>query len=181
MQVLIVDDEPRIVSGVRKYFERAGFDVLAAYDGPTGLSLARAKDITLDVRLSDAPLMVSGDDQRLAQVLLNLLSNALQHTPPDGQVTVDARQVEGEIHVRVQDTGKGVPAKDLPHIFDRLYRADRARSRDTGGSGLGLSITRSLVEAHGGRIWVHSTEDEGSAFTFALPLNPRDEQKPGTT
>jgi len=142
---------------------------------------ARAKDITLDVRLPDAPLMVSSDDQRLAQVLLNLLSNALQHTPPDGQVTVDARQVEGEIHVRVQDTGKGIPAKDLPHIFDRLHRADRARSRDTGGSGLGLSITRSLVEAHGGRIWAHSTEDEGSAFTFALPLNPGDEQKPGKT
>ena len=74
-----------------------------------------------------------------------------------------------------------IPAKDLPHIFDRLTRADRARSRDTGGSGLGLSITRSLVEAHGGRIWIHSTEDEGSALTFALPLNPGDEQKPGTT
>ena len=94
---------------------------------------------------------------------------------------MDARQVEGEIHARVQDTGKGIQAKDLPHIFDRLYRADRARSRDTGGSGLGLSITRSLVEAHSGRIWVHSMEDEGNAFTFALPLNPRDEQKPGTT
>ncbi len=137
---------------------------------------ARAKDVTLDARLPDAPLMVSGDDQRLAQVLLNLLSNALQHTPSGGQVTVNvrqvesARQVEGEVHVAVRDSGLGIPAKDLPHIFDRLYRADRARSRDTGGSGLGLSITRSLVEAHGGRIWAHSVEGEGSVFTFALPL-----------
>ncbi len=70
----------------------------------------------------------------------------------------------------VQDTGEGIPAQDLPHVFERFYRTDQARSRDTGGSGLGLSITRSLIEAHGGRIWAHSTEGAGSAFTFALPL-----------
>ena len=70
----------------------------------------------------------------------------------------------------VQDTGEGIPAEDLPHIFERFYRTDRARSRETGGSGLGLSITRSLVEAHGGRLWARSMEDQGSVFTFALPL-----------
>jgi signal transduction histidine kinase len=131
---------------------------------------ARARDIALETRLPYAPLMVSGDDQRLAQVLLNLLSNALQHTPSGGQITVDTRQVKDEVHVTVQDTGPGIPSKDLPYVFDRLYRVDRARSRDTGGSGLGLSISRSLIEAHGGRMWARSVEGEGAAFTFALPL-----------
>jgi signal transduction histidine kinase len=129
----------------------------------------RAQSITLEMQLSDMALSVIGDDQRLAQVLFNLLSNALQHTPPDGQITVTAQQVKDEVHVTVQDTGEGIPAQDLPHIFDRFYRIDQARSRDTGGSGLGLSITRSLVEAHGGRIWAHSTKGDGSAFTFTLP------------
>ncbi|MBE9471119.1 MAG: HAMP domain-containing protein [Chloroflexi bacterium] len=137
---------------------------------------ARAKGITLDTRVPATALPVTGDPQRLAQVLLNLLSNAMQHTPSDGQITVSAQRVEEsgehgeEVHVTVQDTGEGIPAEDLPHIFERFYRTDRARSRETGGSGLGLSITRSLVEAHGGRLWAHSTEDQGSAFTFALPL-----------
>jgi len=136
---------------------------------------ARAKDINLIARLPDTPLTVTGDDQRLAQILLNLLSNAMQHTPPDGQITVSAQRVEAndehEVHVTVQDTGEGIPAEDLPHIFERFYRADRARSRDTGGSGLGLSIIRSLIEAHGGRIWVESIEGEGSTFTLTLPVS----------
>ena len=168
--------------------------------------MARARDITLRVQLPGTPLTVVGDDQRLAQVLLNLLSNALQHTPPDGQITVSARQAvsacqvgEGEVHVRVQDTGEGIPARDLPHIFERFYRPrpfsqgdadrpdadrpdtdrpDRARSRGTGGSGLGLSITRSLIEAHGGCIWAESVEGEGAAFTFALPQSPPAAQEP---
>jgi len=137
---------------------------------------ARAQSIILETQLPDMALPVLGDDQRLAQVLLNLLSNALQHTPPEGKITVSARratadawQVGGDVHVMVQDTGEGIPAEDLPHIFDRFYRTDRARSRSTGGSGLGLSITRSLVEAHGGRIWAHSAAGDGSAFTFTLP------------
>jgi len=165
--------------------------------------MARARHITLRAQLPGTALTVIGDDQRLAQVLLNLLSNALQHTPPGGQITVTAQQVgEGEVHVRVQDTGEGIPAQDLSHIFERFYRTrpfsqgdadrpDRARSRGTGGSGLGLSllrrrhsdgalsITRSLIEAHGGRIWAESVEGAGSAITFALPLNPPVAQGPG--
>jgi signal transduction histidine kinase len=130
---------------------------------------ARTQGVSLEVLLPDTALSVIGDGQRLAQVLLNLLSNALQHTSTGGQITVGACQAENEVHVTVRDTGEGIPVEDLPHIFERFYRTDRARSRGTGGSGLGLAITRSLVEAHGGRIWVHSTEGEGSTFTFTLP------------
>ena len=132
---------------------------------------ARENEIDLVAHLPEMELWVIGDDQRLAQVLLNLLSNAFQHTPPNGQVTVTVKREGDEVHLSVQDTGEGIPAGDIPHIFKRLYRADLARSRDKGNSGLGLSIARSLVEAHSGRIWVDSIEGEGSIFTISLPLN----------
>jgi signal transduction histidine kinase len=135
---------------------------------------ARAGEVDLTTRLPDddlheAPLHVIGDGQRLTQVLLNLLSNALQHTPPGGRVIVAAQQVENEIHLTVQDTGEGISPDDLPHVFERFYRADRARSRDAGGSGLGLSIAKSLVEAQGGTITVDSQVGQGSVFTVILP------------
>jgi signal transduction histidine kinase len=131
---------------------------------------AHAKSIDMATHLPDTPLRVVGDSQRLTQVLLNLLTNALEHTPTGGRVTTDAHQVEREVQVSVRDTGEGIPGEDLPHIFERFYRADEARSPETGSSGLGLSIARSLVEAHGGRIWAESVEGAGSTFTFALPL-----------
>jgi signal transduction histidine kinase len=137
---------------------------------------ARSRNVALESRLPDVPLPVTGDAQRLAQVLLNLLSNALEHTPPGGQITVGAQRLERELRVTVRDTGEGISAEDLPRVFERLYRADRARSRDTGGSGLGLSIARSLVEAHGGRMWAESELGKGSTFTFTLPLG---EEAPG--
>jgi signal transduction histidine kinase len=130
---------------------------------------ARVKEVILDTQLPDADLSVMGDAQRLTQVLLNLLSNALQHTPPGGRVVISARQAEGEIYVTVQDSGEGISPGDLPHVFERFYRADRARSRDTGGSGLGLSIAKSLVEAQGGTITVESQVGQGSIFTVSLP------------
>ena len=131
----------------------------------------REKGVTLSTELPDQLPPIAGDAQRLTQVLLNLLSNALRHTPRDGRITVAAQQIEGkEVQVTVQDTGDGIPPGELPHVFERFYRADRARSRDTGGSGLGLTITRSLIEAHGGRIWAQSVEGQGSTFTFALPV-----------
>ena len=132
---------------------------------------ARSQGVAMNAVLPDAPLTVNGDRQRLAQVLLNLLSNALRHTPAGGQITVSVTRTGDEGRVSVRDTGEGIPAAALPHIFERFYRADRARSRDTGGSGLGLSIARSLIEAHGGRIWAVSEEGKGSEFTFALPLS----------
>lgn len=129
---------------------------------------ARSQEITLNTALPGDKSLVIGDAQRLAQVLLNLITNALQHTPPGGEVTVGTRKAKGEIHVTVRDSGEGIAPENLPHIFERFYRADRARSRDTGGSGLGLSIAKSLVEAQGGTISVESRVGQGSTFTVSL-------------
>ncbi|MCP4518840.1 MAG: HAMP domain-containing protein, partial [Delftia sp.] len=132
---------------------------------------AREKGVSLRAQLPEGLSPIVGDRQRLAQVLFNLLSNALRHTPPGGQITVSAQQGGGgDVRVSVQDSGEGIPSAELPHVFERFYRADCARSRYTGGSGLGLSIARSLVEAHGGRIWADSIEGQGSTFTLTLPL-----------
>ena len=100
--------------------------------------------------------VVDADSQRLNQVLLNLLDNALRHTPNGGAVAVTVHGSAAELFVTVTDSGPGIPAEELPHVFDRFYRGDRSRSRVTGGTGLGIAIARQLVEAHGGRIWVDS-------------------------
>ncbi len=132
---------------------------------------AREKGVSLTSELPDGLPEVAGDTQRLSQVLSNLLSNALRHTSQGERIIVSAQQMDGDkLQIAVQDSGEGIPAEELPHVFERFYRTDHARSRDTGGSGLGLAIARSLVEAHGGRIWAESAEGEGSTFTFSLPL-----------
>ena len=111
------------------------------------------------------------DEDRLGQVLLNLVGNALQYTPPTGRVQISARQQGSEVHVVVSDTGMGISPEHLPHLFTRFYRVDRSRSRVGGGSGIGLTIAKHLVEAHGGRIWAESSgQGKGSAFTFTLPV-----------
>jgi len=131
---------------------------------------AEAKRVALHVDLPE-DLLVDVDPQRIGQVLRNLLDNALTHMPPGGEIAV-AAHTEGQwVEVSVRDTGSGIAAEDLPYVFERFYRADKSRSRATGGAGLGLAIARQLVEAHGGRIWVESTEGEGSTFTFALPIS----------
>lgn len=112
---------------------------------------------------------VLGDRERIHQVLFNLLDNAVRFTPEGGKVTVSASRVDGRCAVRVTDTGPGIPEEHLPRLFERFYRADTARSRDDGGTGLGLAICRSVVEAHGGRIWAESEVGKGSVFTFELP------------
>jgi histidine kinase len=111
------------------------------------------------------------DPSRMIQVLLNLLGNALQYTPSAGQVTVRAWHDGREVVIVVQDTGIGISAEHLPHIFERFYRVDKSRSRAGGGSGIGLTITKHLVEAHGGHIWATSPgTGQGTAFTFAIPI-----------
>jgi two-component system phosphate regulon sensor histidine kinase PhoR len=115
---------------------------------------------------------VRGDEDRLGQVVINLLHNAVKFSPSGGEVTVGVREGEGEVLTWVRDRGIGVPAADQARIFERFYKVDRARARGRGGTGLGLSIARHIVESHGGRIWVESEEGEGSTFTFAIPLAP---------
>jgi signal transduction histidine kinase len=131
---------------------------------------AAAHDLTLTVDVPQDLPLVDADPQRIGQVLRNLLRNAITHTPRGGEISITAH-TEGEwAVVSVQDTGAGIAGEDLPHIFDRFYRADRSRSRATGGAGLGLAIVRQLVEAHGGRIEVESEVGEGTRFTFTLPV-----------
>lgn len=109
------------------------------------------------------------DPQRLTRVLANLLQNAIRHTPPDGSVTVSTVSAGAEVLVTVADTGEGIPAEDMPHVFERFYRADKSRSRIGGGSGLGLSISQGIIEAHGGRIWIAESSGSGTRVIFALP------------
>ncbi len=120
-------------------------------------------------------VVVTGDRDRIKQALLNLGVNAIQHTPPGGEVTLSLTVRNGCAALSVADTGYGIAPQDLPHIFDRFYRADRSRSRN-GGAGLGLSIVRSVVEAHSGQVLVSSEPGRGSVFTMLLPLAVQPDQ-----
>lgn len=139
--------------------------IVNRFQGP-----AAEKDIQLLTEIEPLRLQVKADDHRLAQVLINLLSNAVRHAPSGGLVAICLFQAQDTAVVTVQDNGDGIDAEHLPHIFERLYRADNARDRLSGGSGLGLSIARSLVEAHGGEIWVKSEQNQGALFGFSIPL-----------
>jgi signal transduction histidine kinase len=115
---------------------------------------------------------VQADEGRIDQVLLNLVGNALQYTPTGGQVRVTAHRQKDEVHITVSDTGIGIAPEHLPLIFTRFYRVDKSRARVGGGSGIGLTIARHLIEAHGGRIWAESRgPGQGSTFTFTLPIS----------
>jgi signal transduction histidine kinase len=114
--------------------------------------------------------ILMGDGDRLAQVFINLVDNALKFTPRDGTVTIRAVRDKGEVQVAVSDTGQGIPAEALPHIFDRFFQADSARAGgEKHGAGLGLAIVREIVAAHGGRISVRSSPGRGTAFIVHLP------------
>ena len=112
---------------------------------------------------------VSGDSFKLAQVIYNVIDNAIKYTPRGGSVRVDLFRQGKKAVIRISDTGIGIPAEDLPHIFDRFYRVDKARSRETGGTGLGLSIVKQIVLMHDGDITASSVENEGTTFTIELP------------
>lgn len=131
---------------------------------------ASAKGIGLSAEIPEGLPPVDIDPGRIGQVLQNLLSNALAHTPGGGSVTVGARRAAGQLEVWVSDTGSGIPSEQLQSIFERFYRVDPSRARSTGGSGIGLAISRQMVEAHGGRIWAESDVGRGSVFRFTLPL-----------
>ena len=131
--------------------------------------VAAAKEVALTAGVEPGLPAIQADPDRIRQVLVNLLANALQYTPQGGQVQVTAVPLGGQVVICVRDTGPGIPPEELPRIFDRFYRADKSRSRGTGGSGLGLAIVRSIVELHKGSIRVESKTGEGACFTVTLP------------
>lgn len=133
------------------------------------LGRAESTGITLTTHTDGDPEL-SGDPVRLRQVIGNLVSNALRHTPPGGTVSLRARRTGDHVTIEVADTGTGIPAEDLPRVFDRFWRAEKSRNRRTGGSGLGLAIVRRLTEAHGGTVSVTSTVGAGTVFTVRLPV-----------
>ena len=132
-----------------------------------------SKRISLDLDLPAHLPHILADEDRAIQVLTNLTGNALQYTAEGGKIKIAAKQSKDEIQISVQDSGVGIPPEHLTNIFDRFYRVDKSRSRQAGGgNGIGLTVARALVEAHGGRIWAESTgEGKGSTFTFSLKID----------
>ena len=131
---------------------------------------AESKQVAIHVDIAQGLPKIEADPERIGQILRNLLSNAITHTPPGGEIFVSAWVDKDEIRVSVQDSGEGIAAEHLPNIFERFYRADASRARATGGTGLGLAIVKQLVQAHGGRVGVESRAGKGACFTFTLPL-----------
>lgn len=150
----------------RKPLDLAGFvsDLLQASSAAFDIS-------RIEVRIPPTLSLVYADPRRLDRVFLNLLTNALKYSPPGSAVVVGAASAEHEVVISVGDQGRGIDEKDVPHIFERFYRPKQGRKG--GGVGLGLYITRKLVEAHGGRIWVESRVGKGSVFYFTLPVGGR--------
>ena len=145
----------------------AAFDLLNSASGRMQLQAERA-GLTLRVECADDLPRVKIDSQRLEQVLVNLIHNAVKFTHTGGEVILEAGSGIGEVRFAVKDTGIGIPLDDVPRIFERFYRVDKSRTGS--GTGLGLSIAKHIVEAHGGKIWAESVEGRGSTFYFTIPI-----------
>jgi two-component system phosphate regulon sensor histidine kinase PhoR len=131
--------------------------------------LAQSKHLTLQMEIATQLPAVSGDSQKVHQVVVNLLNNAISYTQEGGRIAVGIQPVNGGVEVSVTDNGIGIPPEHLSRIFERFYRVDKSRSREEGGTGLGLSIVKHIVEAHGGWVGVESHPGKGSRFYFFLP------------
>ncbi|HCJ78715.1 MAG TPA: PAS domain-containing sensor histidine kinase, partial [Desulfotomaculum sp.] len=125
---------------------------------------AQQKSLSLTVEMPVELPCVSGDPDLLAQVLTNLVDNAIKYTPPDGHVLIRATTDKDNVQVEVKDTGIGIPPEDLPRVFERFYRVEKARARELGGIGVGLAIVKHIIKAHGGSIKAESIPHQGSAF-----------------
>ncbi|OGO77469.1 MAG: hypothetical protein A2Y23_14280 [Clostridiales bacterium GWB2_37_7] len=131
--------------------------------------LAQKKEVTLNCSFDQAVPHLKIDKYRISQVMHNLLSNAIRHTPSGGRITIEVKnKYKMGIIVSIEDTGAGIPKEQLERIFDRFYRVDQSRSRNSGGTGLGLAIVRELIQLHGGEVWVESELGKGSKFSFLL-------------
>jgi heavy metal sensor kinase len=148
---------------------REPVDLKGIVDDNVALFRPLAQEKGISLATSAPPALVMGDASRLGQVVTNLLSNAVQYNRPGGEVRVELVTKSGEATLSVADTGRGIPADDCPHIFERFYRVDKARSRASGGNGLGLAICKSIVSAHGGTIGFETELNRGSTFWVRLP------------
>jgi len=148
-------------------------EVLSEVSETAGI-LGEQAHVVVSVAVPDGSITIAVDPSRIRQLLMNLLTNAIKYTPQGGAVAIDWEQADGNLVLNVRDTGVGIAPGDLPHIFDRFYRADQARRRSGGrpGVGLGLAISKWIVEAHGGTIAVQSRPGRGTTFTVTLPLGP---------
>ena len=133
-------------------------------------SEAIEKEVDLGTDLQDDLPLVVADPERLGQVLRNLVNNAIINTPPGGEITIQARTIDSQVEVSVQDNGTGISAEHLPYVFERFYRADQSRARSTGGAGLGLAIVKQLVEAQGGQVAIDSQVNAGTRVSFTSPI-----------
>jgi Signal transduction histidine kinase len=131
--------------------------------------LAEQKGVALTVAMT-GPVILSADRERLHQLLVILLDNAVKYTPAGGRIVLAGRRQGGQVNITVTDTGRGIPSEDVPRIFDRFFRSDRARPRGEGGAGLGLAIARWIVESHGGKIRADSTVGAGTTVSVSLPV-----------
>jgi two-component system sensor histidine kinase BaeS len=165
-----IDDVSRAEEGrlrLDRHLHQAQELITTTTDSARARYADKAVDLVVDV---ESGLMVDVDSARIGQVLGNLLTNALRHTPPGGRVTITARPEPDEVAITITDTGEGILPAQLPHVFERFYRGDTARDRDRSGSGIGLTISKAIIDAHGGTITAHSEgAGQGARFEILLP------------
>jgi two-component system, OmpR family, phosphate regulon sensor histidine kinase PhoR len=162
----------RIETGELKLkLESADLNVLLAESARRFAPQAERKNLRLDLKLDPQMPSVSLDNPRISEVIDNILHNALKFTPEGGKITLASNHDSSSVTASISDTGIGIGAADLPHVFERFYKADRSRAQ--GGTGLGLAIAKHIIQAHGGKIWAESTPSKGSTFSFSLPLKPQ--------
>ncbi|HEY58886.1 MAG TPA: GAF domain-containing protein [Anaerolineae bacterium] len=136
-------------------------------------ALADTHGVTLEFKAPDTIPLIEGDRKKIALALRQVVKNAIQFNRPEGKVWIHLHSIPGFVKITVEDTGIGIPAKDLPHIFERFYQVESHLTRRHGGMGLGLSIAKTMIEAHGGQIWAESEEGKGSVFSIVLPVTQR--------
>ena len=139
--------------------------------------MAKQQNVTFKRKLPNTEIFVEIDEDKMTQVLYNIISNALKYSPEGGQITFKLRELNEKIEVSISDQGVGIPKENVKKIFERFYRVDKARSRKLGGTGLGLAIAKEMVEMHGGSIWASSKEGKGTTIYFTLPYEPAQEDE----
>jgi two-component system sensor histidine kinase VicK len=141
------------------------------------LEMSKEQNVTFKRKLPKHAIFVEVDEDKMTQVLYNIISNALKYSPEGGQVTFSMKEKDDKIIVSVSDQGVGIPKENIGKIFDRFYRVDKARARKLGGTGLGLAIAKEMVNAHGGAIWATSEEGKGTKISFSLPYERSEEDE----